>query len=175
MTDAIRAAAHALAGARQNATRTACALAEAQSVADELQARVAALATERAGIITATRGGAHDPTHALRIGVIDADISDLAPMTNDAAAGVAVAQTHDLEARQAIVRAEQQMTMSQDAELEARLAVHASKFDGLLMATLNELTAVGKRVGRSRPVWFPSAELAGVLQRLHLTANQVRR
>jgi hypothetical protein len=44
-----------------------------------------------------------------------------------------------------------------------------------LLATVNDLNAVGKRVGRSRPVWYPSAELAGVIQRLYLTSNLVRR
>jgi hypothetical protein len=175
MTEVIRAAALALAGARQKATSTARSLTQAQDIADELQARVSALATERAGIIAAARGGAHDPTHALRIGVIDADLSDLKPMTEDANAGVAVAQAHDLEAHQAVVRAEQQMTMSVDAELEARLTAHASKLDALMLATLNELNAVGKRVGRSRPVFVPSPELASTLHRLHLIASQVRR
>jgi hypothetical protein len=176
MTDeTIRAAALALAGARQKATRTARSLTQAQSVSDDLKERITALETERAGIIAATRGGAHDPTHALRVGVIDADISDLAPMTDDANAGVAAAQAHDQEARHAVVRAEQQMTMSVDAELEARLTEHARKLDALLLTTLNELNAAGKRISRARPVWFPSADLAGVIQRLHLTSTQVRR
>jgi hypothetical protein len=175
MTDAIRAASHALAGARQKTTSTACALAEAQSVADKLRARVTALETERADIISAARGGDDDPKHALRIGVIDADLRDLAPMTDDANAGVAVAQAHDLEARQAVVRAEQQMTMSEDAELEARLTAHARALDTLMLTTLNELTAVGKRVGRARPVFMPSPELANTLQRLHMTATGIRR
>jgi hypothetical protein len=175
MTDAIRAAAHALAAARQKVSSTASALAVAQSVSDGLKTRVTALETERASIIAATGSGDNHPMHALRVGVIDADLQDLAPMTNDANAGVAVAQAHDLEARQAVGRAEQQMTMSEDAELAARLTAHAGKLDALMLATLNELNAVGKRVGRSRPVFVPSAELANTLHRLHLIANQVRR
>jgi dihydroxyacetone kinase-like predicted kinase len=176
MTDTIRAAAHAVAGARQKTAGTAHALAEAQSVADKLREHVTALETERAGIITAARGGgAHDPTHALRVGVIDADLQDMKPMTDDANAGVAAAKAQDHEARQAVVRAEQQFAMATDAELERRLAEHAAKLDALLLATLNELTAVGKRVGRARPVFVPSPELANTLHRLHLTANQVRR
>jgi hypothetical protein len=175
MTETIRAAALALAGARQKVTSTAGALAEAQSVRDGLKTRVTALEMERASIIGATRSGDNHPTHALRVGVIDADLQDLAPMTEDANAGVASAQAQDQEARQAVVRAEQQMAMSEDAELEARLAAHARALDTLMLATLNELTAVGKRVGRSRPVFTPSPELANILQRLHLTANQVRR
>jgi hypothetical protein len=107
--------------------------------------------------------------------VVEADLRDLAPMIKDANAGVAAAQAHDQEARQAVGRAEQQMAMSGDAELEARPAAHARALDALLLTTLNELTAIGKRVGGARPVFMPSPELANTLQRLHLTANQVRR
>jgi hypothetical protein len=175
MTDAIRAAATALAGARQKATSTAHALAEAQSVADELRSRGAALDTERANIIASARRGDNDPKHALRLGVINADLQDLAPMIEDANAGVTAAMAQDQEARQAIVRAEQQFSMVTDAELERRLADHAGKLDALMLATLNELNAVGRRVGRARPVFIPSPELANTLQRLHLVASQVRR
>jgi hypothetical protein len=175
MTDTIRAAAHALAGARSKTAGTARTLTEAQAVSDGFKARVTALASERAGIVAAARGGDRDPTHALRVGVIDADLQDLAPMIGDANAGVAVAQAQNQEAVQAVVRAEQQMAMAEAAELEARLAAHAAKLDALLLTTLNELTAVGKRVGRARPVFMPSPELANTLQRLHLTATLVRR
>jgi hypothetical protein len=43
------------------------------------------------------------------------------------------------------------------------------------MAAVNELNAAGKRIGRSRPLWFPSPETATAIQKLHLMANQVRR
>jgi hypothetical protein len=49
------------------------------------------------------------------------------------------------------------------------------RLNTLMLTTLNELTAVGKRVGRARPDLMPSPELANTLQRLHLIANQVRR
>jgi hypothetical protein len=151
------------------------ALAEAQAVSDGLKARVTAPETERASIIANARGGDRDPSHALRLCVLEADLKDMKPMADDANAGVAVAQAHDQEARQAVVRAEQQMAMAEAAELEARLAAHARALDTLMLTTLNELTAVGKRVGRARPVFVPSPELANTLQRLHLVANQVRR
>jgi hypothetical protein len=175
MTDTIRAAAHALAGARQKVTSVAYALAEAQSVADELQARVTALETERAGIIAAARAGDHDPKHALRLGVINADLQDLAPMTADASAGVTAAAATDQEARQAVVRAEQQMGMAEAAELEQRLAEHAGKLEALLMATLTELTAAGKRVGRARPIFSPNSDLVDQLTKLRFTAAGIRR
>jgi hypothetical protein len=176
MTDAIRAAANALAGARQKTIGTARTLAEAQLVSDNLKARVTALETERAGIIAAARGGrAHDPAHALRVGVIDADISDLAPLTEDANAGVAAAQAQNQEAVQAVMRAEHQFSMATDAEFERRLAEHAGKLEALLPTTLAELNAVGKRVGRARSVWFPSPETATAIQKLHLMATGVRR
>jgi hypothetical protein len=136
MTDVIGATACALAGARQKTTSTAGALAAAQSVADELRARVTALETERTGIIAATRGGDRDPKHALALDVVEADLRDLAPMIKDANPGVAAAQAHDQEARQAVGRAEQQMATSEDAELEARLAAHARALDALLLTTL---------------------------------------
>jgi hypothetical protein len=101
MTDTIRAAAHATVGARQKTASTARTLAEAQSVSDGLKARVTALETERASIIANARGGDSDPKHALRLCVLEADLKDMKPMTDDANAGVAVAHSHDLEARQA--------------------------------------------------------------------------
>jgi hypothetical protein len=176
MTDeTIRAAARALAGARSKTAGSLAALTEAQAVSDGLKARVAALETERASIIANARGADPDPKNALRLCVLEADLKDMKPMTDDAAAGVATAQAQDQEGRQAVVRAEQQFSMATDAELEARLAAHAADLDALLLTTLNELTAVGKRVGPARPVFMPSPELANTLQRLHLTANQVRR
>jgi hypothetical protein len=166
---------HWPAGARQKTAGTAHTLAEAQAIAADLKARVTALEGERSTIIANARGADPDPKNALRLCVREADLKDIAPMTDDANAGVAVAQAHDLEARQAVVRAEQQMAMAEAAELEARLTAHAAKLDALLLATLTELNAVGKRVGRARPVFMPSPELANTLQRLHLTATQVRR
>jgi hypothetical protein len=71
MTDAIRAAANALAGARQKTAGTAHTLAEAQAIAADLKARVTALEGERSTIIANARGADPDPKNALRLCVLE--------------------------------------------------------------------------------------------------------
>jgi septal ring factor EnvC (AmiA/AmiB activator) len=175
MIDTIKAAAQALAAARHAADAASEAVTEAQHTADRPKARVSASQAERASIIAASRGGTRDPDASLRLAVLDADLADLAPMVAEAEAELAKAQAAEVEARQAVVRAEQRLAMATDAELERRLVIHAGKLDDLLLATLSELEAVGKRIGRSRPLFAPSQALAEWLRRLHLTAEGIRR
>jgi hypothetical protein len=107
--------------------------------------------------------------------VIDSDRSDLDELAAGADAEVAEAQAAVAEARQAIARVEQQLAMARDAELEQRLLEHCGKLDSLLLSAVNQLAAVGKRNGRSRPLFAPSQALTDSLQRLYLTAASMRR
>jgi hypothetical protein len=174
MTDTIKAAALALASARQNAEAASAALTEAQAAADEPKARVAALQAERAGIISASRGGKQDPAKALRMACIDEDVADLAPIVAEADGDVAKASGAAQEAQQAAVRAEQQMAAAVEDDMALRLAEHAGQLDALLLKTLSDMAAIAKR-GARRPFWAPTPALVIELQRLHLTANGIRR
>jgi hypothetical protein len=174
MTDAIKAAAHALASARQNADAATAALTEAEAAADLPKAHVAELQAERAGIIAASRSGKQDPGKVLRLAVIDEDLADLAPIVAEADSELAKAQSAAQEAKGAIVRAEQHMAAATDDEMALRLAEHAGKLDALLLATINDMAGIAKRGGR-RPFWAPSPALVNELQRLHLIGIQVRR
>jgi hypothetical protein len=171
MTEAINEAARALAAVRHAAGSAAEAVIGAQHAADRPKARVSSCQAERASIIAASRGGTRDPDVSLRMAVLDADLADLAPVVAEAEAELAKTQAAEAEARRAVFRAEQQLAMATDAELERRLVIHAGKLDDLLLATLSDLATVGGRIGRSRPLFVPSQALTDSLQRLYLTAG----
>jgi hypothetical protein len=174
MSSQIEAAAVAVSQARANGEKARGRLSEAQAVSDGLKARALVLENERTEIIAATRRGDHNPEHALRIAVVDADLKDLKPISEDAAAGVGAALAQAQEASAALSRAEQMLVIATDEAVLGRLTAHATELDGLLLKTVTQIAAIVTRRG-GRPVWYPSIELANTLHRLRLTANQVRR
>jgi hypothetical protein len=173
-TEHIRHAALALAEAKVAAERAETALDAANAGRKRVADRISALSAERASIIGKARAGSNDPALSLQLGVVEADLGDLGDLVAGADAEVAKVQASVAEARQAVVRAEQQLASTRDSEIERLLVVHAGKLDELLLATVNELAAVGKRIGRARPMFAPSQALADSLYRLRLTANGIR-
>jgi hypothetical protein len=139
-------------------------------VSDGLKARALVLENERAEIIAATRRDDHNPEHALRVAVVDADLKDLKPISEDADAGVAAAVAQAQEASAALTRAEQILVIATDEALLCRLTQHASTLDAMLLKTVTGIAAIVTRRG-GRPVRYPSIELANTLQRLHVTAT----
>ncbi|MGO8915391.1 MAG: hypothetical protein ACLQJR_05735 [Stellaceae bacterium] len=163
-------AARAAATARQQTARAKEAMAEAQADADRVKNRVAVLQSERAGIIAAARNGDADPAHALRVGVIDADLADLAPLVADADAAVSKARGAVASAGTVVASAEQQLALATDEELQQHLLEHASRLDELLLATITELRGVWTR-RRGRPTWAPSPALVIEITRLRHVAD----
>ena len=166
-------AARAVAEAKQNAVEANTALAEAQDVRDQLQSRVAALQTERAKVVQSARGGADEGKAALRIGIIDADLADLAPLLADADGALGVARAAATTAAQAAVIAEQHLQIAADADLQSKLEVRATDLAALLWAAVGELNSVWRR-RTARPTWFPSDELVRELERLRLTGKGIQ-
>jgi hypothetical protein len=169
---AIEAAAHALATAKQSAETANTALAEAQEAAERPKRRIAALQAERAHLVTTARGGDSDGKIALRLAVVDADLADLAPIAAEADAELGKAKTTAATAAAAVARAEQQLALARDSDLEQQLNVHATRLVELLAATVTELRAIWQRRG-ARPSWFPPNPVVDELVRLQLTGKQM--
>jgi hypothetical protein len=170
MSDQIKAAANAVAEARANAAKASDALAAAQGARKRLTDRVASIQVERSGIVSARRAGSADPEAPLKMAVLDADERDLAGLVIEADTAVKAALDNAQAAQGAVARAEQHLDMAHDEWLLAKLTEHATTLDGLLLRSVNEITAIAARSGRG-PCWFPSGALATTLTKLSYTEN----
>jgi hypothetical protein len=170
MSERIKAAAGAVAEARDNAAKARDALAEAQAGRQRLHDRVAAIAAERGAIVAARRAGNADPEHGVRLEILRADEVDVAGMVVDADADVKRALDTAQAANGAVTRAEQYLIGAQDEVLLGKLVEHATTLDGLLLKTVTEIAAIGAH-RRSGPAWFPSDALASTLTKLNYTAG----
>jgi cyanophycinase-like exopeptidase len=154
-------------------------LSAARAAAAEIDTRVAALETERTGIIATARSGDADAKLALRIGVLDADLGDLRKIAADGKAGLANAEAELGRAASALASAEQALALAKDEEIECQLVAHVDQLAQLLGAGIAELRAIWARK-RARPTWSASTELVRELERLrfvaegHLTPGQHR-
>jgi hypothetical protein len=145
-------------------------LTAAKTAADEINARVTALDSERAEIVAAARNGDTDGKLALRLAVVAADADDLRKIASDAKAGVASAQVEMNRAAQEVAVSEQQLALVKDEVLERQLVAHVDQLAELLGTGLTELRAIWRRK-RARPTWSPTTELLRELQSLRFIAD----
>jgi hypothetical protein len=171
----IEQAAIVVAEARAHAQRANTTLAEAEAGRTRISNRIDDLATERGALVAAERSGSSGPGAALRLAVIDEDIRDLNAMIATAEAELAKPRSEAAQGEQRVTAAEWQLGNARDIELEGRLLEYTGRLEQLTLEALRELSDVGQRLGRSRPVWAPSQELCDQLQRLRLTANGIKR
>jgi hypothetical protein len=169
--NAIETAGHNVALAESAANTAADQLAAAHHHADGIRGRHNALGAERDAIAAARRAGGD--VDGARLAVIQLDLEGLDSLLADASAAVAARQNEADTARAAVAAARQQLDLVKDTELIAKLKPHADKLGELLLATLTEIEAAGKRLQRSRPEWYPTGRLADTLHRLDLLASGI--
>src|SRR6185437_10153151 len=164
--ETIEAAAAQVVGAKERAAVTGDALAAVTSRRDGLKARIDALTAERGTIVAARKAGNTDPEHGPRLALIGADLEGLGEIMADADAEVAKAKAADDAARHVVTLAEQGLANERDDEMLGRMKAHADKLGVLMLAAVDEITAISKRMRLSREPWHPEPKLAATLHRL---------
>jgi hypothetical protein len=166
----IEAAARRVADAKHRQSEAAAAVDAANGAAAAVQGRVDALQAERAGLVAAARAGDADGGAGLRIAVIDADVADLAPLVDDANAGIQRAAADAAQAFQAVAATQRDLAVERDRATEAMLIERVDSLAQLLTTGLAELKAIQKRRG-GRPSWAPQTGLVRELTSLRLAAD----
>jgi predicted neutral ceramidase superfamily lipid hydrolase len=174
MSAEVQSAARAVAHAQAAAELAAKALATASAERAKVECCIAEIDTKKAGIATQRRNGVDDPAHGGELAVLDLDRATLVDILAGHNGPVARATAAHGEARQSVVFAEQRLAAASDVELQNRLVEHAKQLDALLLETVNDLAAVGKRRG-GRAVWGPSPGLINELTKLHLNPGLAAR
>jgi hypothetical protein len=167
----VEAAARRVASARQGQAEADSAVAAANTALAAVQTLVGRLNVERAALIDAARQGCTDADAALRVGVIDADLADAAPLLADARAGVKRAEADAAEAFQATAAAERDLAIERDRETEAMLVERAEALSAMLATAIAELKEIQHRRG-GRPAWAPQTGLVRELTSLRLVADR---
>jgi hypothetical protein len=160
-------AAFAAAQAQVHVQRANAGLATAVAEHEKIAERVAALTTQRAEIIARRGLGDTRPTDGADLELIAADQQGLAGILDEAEAVVTAARGPVQAARQAWSNAHREMQLAEDAAALAQLVEHAGKLDGLLLATVSQITDTQGRLGQTgRPAWAPSKDLYIGLRKL---------
>ena len=169
----IESTAAALAEATVQAERAAATLTATTAAQAQTRNRIATCEAARQEIVRRRRSVASDDDGA-RLALLSADEATLREILGEHDAAVAAAKGVADQAQQAVARAEQMLAVERDREIIRRLVEYCGNLDEAMRSALTELTAATKRVGGRSP-WAPSPVLVNELQRLHLTANGIRR
>ena len=163
----IAAAARAVAEAEVSHAVATEALSRARQDRADIADRAGAISVTRADIVARRRAGDARDDDGAMLALLAADAEGLATLLAEAdAAEIAVRAPFDA-ATAVLVNARFQLARAQDEAVEIVLVDHASKLDAALLATIGELEAVGKRVGRTgRPLWGASRMLYDRLRSL---------
>jgi hypothetical protein len=168
----IKAAAAALAEAKQDSETAAATLAEADDNRAQAASRIAALEADRSAIVAERSAGKLSPDHGSRLALIAADIDGLVEIRTEADAAVTPARVTAQSASSHVAMAQAALDRESDSESLRRFVEHAGKLDALMVATLREIAALTTRRG-ARATWFPSAGLALEIRRLDLQSGHV--
>ena len=174
MTDAIKAAADALAVARLQAEQASAAIDTADAALGKVRARIADLDTERAHIVADRKAGKTSPKQGARLAEIGADVEGLNEILAESVLDRTAVATESARLSQSVTAAEYVLSNTADQALLSDLKALASDLDRRLVETVNEIAGVGKRLGQNRAQWFPTAELANGIRRLDLESGSHR-
>jgi len=166
---AIRAAAAALAESKVEAEKASAGLAAASAAVAEVRSKLEALDFERAGIVAARKDGdKRDGADGARLAEIAADSEGLSQIIQERQATQTLAAAAFATHSAAVTAAGAMLSNASDHALIVDLKIIATELDAKLLATVQEITAVAKRVGSSRAMWLPSSLLANRLRSLDM-------
>ena len=168
---ALTAAAATVAEARLAVERTRDAIEFAIGERDTVKRRIDEKNAERASISAERKAGVDKKSHGARLAVLDMDLGHLGEMLSDAEGAVTRATAEDTAAKARLAEAEALLARETDGELLAGLVEHAGKLGERLSATIGEIDAAWRRLGRdvTRAPWVPSEGLADAIKRRDLT------
>jgi uncharacterized Ntn-hydrolase superfamily protein len=160
MNTIMDAAAHAVAEAEHEQVKAAAALLAEQETCAGIEARLAAIESDRAAIVGRRAGGDRRPDDAARLALLDADREGLRALLAEADAAVAAARGPSEQAERVLAAARFQLARCQDAAVEAAVLDHVRALDTAMLNAIAELEAVATRMGRTgRPAWSASSAL----------------
>jgi chromosome segregation ATPase len=175
MSEAIEAAAEAVAAAKLQAEHGAATLEAAGAALDKVRARIADLDAERAQIVADRKAGKTSPKQGARLAEIGADIEGLNEILAEAVQARGIATAESARLSQSVAAAEYTLSNTADQALLGDLRRLASDLDRRLFGTIGEISSVAKRLGLNRAPWVPSAELGNGIRRLDIENGGLHR
>jgi chromosome segregation ATPase len=167
----ITAAAHAVAEAERRVEGAAAKLNAARERVDLIDGRIADLDAARTDMIERRARGEAREDDAAMLALNAADREGLVAMRAEAVANEAAAREPQDAAVRALDTARVVLARAEAEATEGALVARAAHLDSLMLRTVAELNAVGRRLDRGRPAWVPSAELRDTFRTLAVHAG----